>query len=986
MTTAFDPVAKTDSIKARQGNPSASGAKPTGRSHGSNETAGANMPAGVEASTWSRAWAHRPAFLHLALFVAAYVAGCGFAQALAIVPGTGISIWPPSGLFMATLVFAPRRSWPWWVAGGLFAELISNVLWFHNPLPVAILIYSGNALEAVAGAWLVNRFGQPARLETLRGVLALVGLGAGLAPIASATVGSATLAWFGKQSFATAWPLFWLGDATGVLIVAPLALVVFQNWRDRVRPSEARLVEACVLGLIFLVVAALSLTGHLASAYVVMPPLLWAAVRFEFRGAAVALVLLALITVVFTIAGTSQFVGGPETQREQQVMLQLFLVISAFSVLIVAAISQQHQQALLALRRSERQLQQMVDALPIRVWSATPTGEPLFFNKRYQDHFRAVIPNVEAAQATRVEELIDLLAHPEDAPEVRTKLRNCLDTGASSVMRFRWREKDGNYRWAECRVEPRRDESGAVAEWYGVSLDIDDEMRAQHALRDRERELSLLVDMVPVHIRRLSPDGEPTFFNKRLLDFFGLTDVDQVDKPGMERLAAAIKTFVHPEDAARLLETIRNSLATGEPFAMQYRMLRADGTWRWVDGRGEALRDDRGTIVNWYAISIDIDDQMRLYRELEEREARLRRLIDSDVLGIVVWDLNGTLIDANDAFLRMVQYDRADLKGGLDWLAMTPPEWQEVHAREEAAELAATGKMQAREKEYFRKDGSRVPILIGAVCFEGNPRQGIAYILDLTERKRAEAAQTRTEEALRQTSDKLIKATQAASLAELSASIAHEVNQPLAAIVANSHACQRWLSAAPPNLDRAKITVERIVRDANSAADVVSRIRALFKQSTDARSSTDLAGVVAEARSHMIEEATRRRVRIDTSLNGDSPLVVVDRVQILQVLINLMRNGIEAMESGTESKVLDLRVGRLPDAIRIEVSDNGQGIAFPDRIFEPFFTTKEQGMGMGLAVCRSIVESHGGRLWAENKEPHGATFVFTLPAEPKAAA
>ena len=183
-----------------------------------------------------------------------------------------------------------------------------------------------------------------------------------------------------------------------------------------------------------------------------------------------------------------------------------------------------------------------------------------------------------------------------------------------------------------------------------------------------------------------------------------------------------------------------DSLTTGENFATRYRLRRADGVFHWMSSRAEPIRDRHGHIVQWYGLCHDVDDQMRLYREIEEREARVRRLVDSDIIGIVIWDLDGTLIDANDAFLRMVQYDRDDLKAGLNWLAMTPPEWQDVHAREEAEELMATGKMQAREKEYFRKDGSRVPILIGGACFEGQSRQGVAYILDLTERKRAEAA------------------------------------------------------------------------------------------------------------------------------------------------------------------------------------------------------------------------------------------------------
>jgi C4-dicarboxylate-specific signal transduction histidine kinase len=243
--------------------------------------------------------------------------------------------------------------------------------------------------------------------------------------------------------------------------------------------------------------------------------------------------------------------------------------------------------------------------------------------------------------------------------------------------------------------------------------------------------------------------------------------------------------------------------------------------------------------------------------------------------------------------------------------------------------------------------------------------------------------ETRAHEALRQASDKLAKATQAASLAELSASIAHEVNQPLAAVVFNSHACQRWLSADPPNVERAKITVDRVIRDANAAADVVSRIRALFKQSVERREAAMLSDVIAEASNLMAEEAARRRVRVDADVENELPLIAFDRVQIQQVLINLMRNGMDAMASMSEDRVLGVRVRRMDGVIQTEISDRGPGVEFPDKIFEPFFTTKKQGMGMGLAICRSIVESHSGRLWMERNEPHGARFIFTLPVEPK---
>jgi hypothetical protein len=245
--------------------------------------------------------------------------------------------------------------------------------------------------------------------------------------------------------------------------------------------------------------------------------------------------------------------------------------------------------------------------------------------------------------------------------------------------------------------------------------------------------------------------------------------------------------------------------------------------------------------------------------------------------------------------------------------------------------------------------------------------------------------QVHAEEALRRASDKLARATQAASLAELSASIAHEVNQPLAAIVANSHACQRWLEGDPPNLERAQIIVNRVIRDANSAAEVVSRIRALFRQAVEPKNYTAYHTVINEARNLLAEEAARRSVRISVDIERDLPLIALDPIQIQQVLINLIRNGMDAMDSAAGDRILGMRVRRIVDVVETEISDRGQGIDFPDKIFEPFFTTKEHGMGMGLTICRSIVEAHGGRLWAVNNKPDGATFIFRLPIEEKAA-
>jgi signal transduction histidine kinase len=234
---------------------------------------------------------------------------------------------------------------------------------------------------------------------------------------------------------------------------------------------------------------------------------------------------------------------------------------------------------------------------------------------------------------------------------------------------------------------------------------------------------------------------------------------------------------------------------------------------------------------------------------------------------------------------------------------------------------------------------------------------------------------------LQRAADKLAHATQAASLAELSASIAHEVNQPVAAIVANSQACYRWLSAAPPNIERAKITAERIARDANSAADIVNRIRTLFRRAPQARLPQDLNCLISEVCRLMADEIAQKNIRIRTTLEPGLPSLTLDRVQVQQVFVNLIQNGIEAMDAVDDGeRALEIRSCRDGlDSIRVEVCDAGTGFKDAERAFEPFFTTKQNGMGMGLAICRSIVESHGGRLWAVNNSAHGATVAFTLP-------
>jgi len=397
------------------------------------------------------------------------------------------------------------------------------------------------------------------------------------------------------------------------------------------------------------------------------------------------------------------------------------------------------------------------------------------------------------------------------------------------------------------------------------------------------------------------------------------------------------------------------------------------------------------------AISLE---NTRLYRDLEQREAKIRRLIDANIFGIYIGNLEGQIIEANDAFLHMVKFSREDLASGrLGWKNLTPPEWCDQTERA-VKQLKTTGIFQPYEKEYFRKDGSRVPVLVGSALFELGQNEGVTFVLDLSEQKLAEEALRLSQARLAEMQAELAHVTRVTALGELTASIAHEINQPLAAVVTNANASLRWLSGDSPDLAEAREAISRIARDGKRAGDVISRMRSLFMKANTAKEPLDINEVIAQALILAQGERQRNRVSLRTELATDLPPVVGDRIQLEQVILNLLINAVEAMstvgEGPRELWVSSQKVKKTREERRfapttseeaeltyvlVAVRDSGPGLDLENvaRIFNAFYTTKPHGLGMGLAISRSIIEAHGGWLSATTGSTRGAVFEFTLP-------
>ena len=865
--------------------------------------------------------------------------------------------------------------------------------------------------------------------------------------------------------------------------------------------------------------------------------------------------------------------------------------------------------------QTKDELRAIIDNAPVFLWSDLPDGFCDFLNQRWLNYFNL---SLQEAQGTGWATVL----HPDDAAHHLESWQKSVSTGIPFETEARFRRHDGEYRWFLTRAEPLRDKTGRIVKWYGTNIDIENLKRTEERLRQSEAYLA--------EAQRLSHSGVAAYNETTIL--FGSEEIYRIwgfDPAQGVPSREAVFQRIHPDDRDRLSAEVQRAVDEKRGYSTGYRIVLPDGTAKHIETIGQPVFSASGELVEIVTTQIDVTERKRAEEALRESEGKIRRLVDANILGICIWNLEGAIVEANKAFLHMLQYSREDVVSDrLRWTHLTPAEWRERDERA-VAELRSTGTFQPFEKEYFRKDGSRVPVLIGGALFEQSRNEGVAFVLDLTERKCAEEALreseakfrdyaetasdwfweigpdykftlltenafgshaadrigtacwghaldfetesekwrlvwatldsrkpfrdfvylglsgngapmyvkasgkpvfgangefrgyrgtgtdvtaiVRAQEALRESERSARSAldgiaglvavlapngevetvnrplleyfgrsleeqknwettnmvhpedlphtlelfkraiasgipfqhelrmrrfdgeyrwfenrgvpirddtgriarwyvlltdiedrkralarldqmqsdfahmNRVSMMGELAAELSHEITQPIASARNNARAAQNFLDMQPPDLSEVREALSCVVGDTDRAGDIVDRIRDHIKKAPPRKEHFDLNEAINEVivlgRSAIIKNG----VSVQTRLSEGLLPVHGDRVQLQQVVLNLLLNAVEAMGS-VKAKPRDLLISTEHDhgGIVVAVRDSGPGIdpSHLERVFDAFYTTKSGGTGMGLSICRSIIDAHGGRLWAEANEPRGTIFQFTLPAVP----
>lgn len=608
-------------------------------------------------------------------------------------------------------------------------------------------------------------------------------------------------------------------------------------------------------------------------------------------------------------------------------------------------------------------LTEVIDTIPGLAWSAAPDGSAQYFNDHY---LRYVGHKAESLQGVGW----TVAVHPDDLSGLAEAWAEMLSSGRGGEAEARLRRFDGEYRWFLFRTNPLLDSGGAVVRWYGLNIDIEDRKRAAAALQSSEFHLRQLTETIPQALWSATPDGAIRYLNKRGQDFLGV-DADELTD------GFWWTDGLHPDQVAEIIQTWQHSVATGEPYNVEVLNRHpADEDYRWVDVRALPMLDDDSNILMWYGSLVDIHDRKIAQDDIASSARRLQLIIDT--IPGMVWS---ALPDGGGNFANrhFRTYLGLSMEEAREWgwaSAVHPEDLQGLtETWKVMAETKQPGECEARLRRFdgnyrwFLCRGNPLVDLSGDVEWFG-------INVDIHDWKIAQ-------DELREAQGELAHITRVMGMGQLTAAIAHELSQPLSGILVNARAGLHMLNVDPPQVENARETVRRTIRDANRASEVTERIRALYSKSDPVVELVDLNAIAQEVIGFAHSELRKNGVNLRTRFAADLPVVRGDRVQLQQVIFNFIKNGAEAM-SGIVDRSKDLEIATYrddQDYVRLSVKDAGPvfDLGTSEKLFSPFFTTKSNGMGVGLSVSRSIVESHNGRLWAESNDPYGATFAFSIP-------
>jgi PAS domain S-box-containing protein len=616
------------------------------------------------------------------------------------------------------------------------------------------------------------------------------------------------------------------------------------------------------------------------------------------------------------------------------------------------------------------------------------TGELLWSEETFRifHYDRATKPTVE---------LVIQRVHPDDAALVKQTIERASQDGKDFEHEYRLAMPDSSVKYVHVMAHAISHESDGV-EFVGAVMDVSDRKRAEEELRRSEalaeQHLRLVVDTTPAMLNSCRPDGYLDYVNKGWLDYFGFSLETALDRADVMKMSVPSKTdmhgsdwqpVIHPEDLPGFTNHWKSMLVSGKPDEREARVRRFDGVYRWHLFRTVPLYDETGKLVKWYASAFDIEDRKRAEEALRRSEGYLADAQKLTRTGSWAWNV----ATRQGVYWSLENYRLFgfDPEGGIPSDEVL---YQRIHPEDRDRVGRETILENLDEGAHFDVD-FRIVLPGGAIKYvrstghpvcntSGDLVEYVGTSIDVTERKRADEERER----LRQVQADLAHLSRVTTMGELTASLAHEIRQPISAAVMNAKTCLRWLGRDEPDVAEASEAASRLVNDVTRAADIIGRISSLFKKGALQRELVDVNELIQEMIVLLRSEANRYSISIRTELAEGLPKVMVDRVQLQQVFMNLMLNGIDAMKETSGGSELAIKSETDDGQLLISVSDTGVGLPLEqgDQIFRAFFTTKDNGTGMGLPISRSIIESHGGRLWADANSARGATFQFTLPA------